>query len=502
MPDTMQPTPFETGTTCWRETRVDCFELVVDGADYFRALRQALLAAKRQVLLIGWDFDLEIEMQPGDSDENGDAPDGYPNRLGAFLEAVVERQPELQVYILRWTGSAIIAEGALAPVVRMKLSGPDRIHMALDGRHPVGACHHQKIVVVDDCFAFCGGIDATDARWDTREHRPDDPRRVLRDGSPAKPWHDVTTALTGPVARDLGDLARLRWTRATGQDLDRSEGAEGAIWPDSLPVSCRDMPAAISRTEPPESDAPLVNEIEELILRSIASASRLIYLESQYFACDEVAGALKRRLQEPDGPEVIVLNPNTANKFVEDQAMHITRARLVKEIAAADPHGRFRIWTPVNAAEEPIYVHAKVCIIDDWLMRVGSSNLNRRSMGFDTECDLAIQAKSDSDRTVIAEFRNRLLAEHLNTDPETVAKALENAPSVIAAIERLNPPSGRGLRRLEEREDEGLGAVLADTRALDPRFDRGTDRRKGVTARHLMIGGAILAAIFIWALVG
>ncbi|MCK8463175.1 phospholipase D-like domain-containing protein [Aliiroseovarius sp. S1339] len=485
-----QTSLFDPSRNCWRVSTADKFELVVDGAAYFTALREALVAAEKQVLLVGWDFDLEIEMLPGESDKDGNAPDGYPNKVIDFIEAVVDRNPNLMIYLLRWSGSALIAPGRMVPALRLKLVGPDRIRLALDGRHPVGACHHQKIVVVDDRLAFCGGIDVTDARWDTPDHAPDDPRRVLKDGSPAAPWHDVTNAVTGPAARDLGDLARARWLRATDEELTPPDLPSGDIWPASLDVSCRDIPVAISRTNPPEEDRPLINEIEEMVMDEIASAQSLIYVESQYFASDAVNHALSQRLSEKDGPDVIVINPVAATNAVEDNAMHVTRTRMVEELRSVDHENRFRIWSPVNAAEEPIYVHAKVCVIDDRILRVGSSNVDRRSLGFDTECDLTIEAQDDATRQIIADLRNRLLAEHLGCTPGTLAEKLAESGRVLPAVEALNAPDGRGLRSPDLKEDTGAGALMADTRMLDPRFERGTSKRRVLTSRHIAFGAA------------
>ncbi|MCK0139266.1 phospholipase D-like domain-containing protein [Aliiroseovarius sp. F47248L] len=495
-----QPAPescslFEPGRNCWRVNTAKKFELVVDGAAYFRALREALIAAEWQVLLIGWDFDLEIEMLPGESDADGDAPDGLPNKVADFIKLLVNRSPELNIYILRWSGSAVIAPGRLVPAVRLSMSGPDRIKLALDGRHPVGACHHQKIVIVDDRLAFCGGIDVTDARWDTPDHTPEDPRRVLRDGSPADPWHDATTAVTGPVARDLADLARMRWKRATGEALNAPDLPDHDIWPASLDISCRNIPVAISRTVPPDEDHPLVNEIEEMILVEIASAKSSIYIESQYFASDAVTEALSRRLREPTGPDIVVINPVNAENIIEDSAMNVTRTRMVKALQRVDHDNRFCILTPVNAASQSIYVHAKVCVIDDRVLRVGSSNIDRRSMGFDTECDLSIEARDDDVSQIIADLRNRLLAEHLGCSQKTLADRIAKTGSILAAIHELNASEGRRLQPLDLNTDTGVGAVLADTRLLDPRFKRGTPKRRVMTSRHIAVGVAIVAIV-------
>ena len=477
---------------CWRMERADRLALIVDAADYFKMLRSVLSTAKRELLLIGWDFDFEIEMCPGESDAEGCAPDGLPNQLGAFLEEIVRRAPDLNIYILKWNGAVLAAPGRLLPTLALHMFGDDRIHFALDGHHPFGACHHQKIIVADDSFAFCGCIDATEDRWDTPDHTPGDPRRVRKDGSPSEPWHDITTALTGPVATALADLSRNRWLRATGDTLARPEVDAADVWPSALKVDAEDLDVAIARTEPPYDGAPMINEIEQLYLDSIRLARDTIYIESQYFAAETVCDAIAERLKENGGPEVVVINPEAALSALEDKAMHTLRGRMIDQLTAVDHQDRFRIYYPVNAEEEPIYVHAKVMIVDDRLLHIGSSNLDDRSMGFDTECDIAFADRAD----VITGFRRTLLCEHLDAAGDTLDATLRETGSLIAAIETLNGAEGRGLRRVKTLPEEPVGWFLADTRLLDPRYYKrhAATAGKGVRPRHLAMiaGGAAL----------
>ncbi|CAM3060380.1 Phosphatidylserine/phosphatidylglycerophosphate/cardiolipin synthase [Paracoccus aminovorans] len=496
----MQHPAFQPGRNCWRVETAERFSVIVDGADYFRALRESLLKAQRLVILIGWDFDFEIEMLPGESDAEGDAPDGLPNRIGPFLDALVDRCPGLDIYLLKWSGGALIAPGGMLPAVRIKVLSPEQIHLAFDGRHPIGACHHQKIVAIDDSLAFCGGIDVTAGRWDTRDHSPGDLCRRQADGEIAQPWHDVTTVMSGPAAAALSRLGRARWSRAQDAEMDEDFRPGADRWPGSVPVGFRDARIAIARTEPPESDRAAVAEIERLYLDSIAAARDCIYLESQYFAADSITAAIGRQLARPDGPDVVVINPRAAQGMIEDEAMHVTRSRMIRQLRALDRHDRFRILHPVNAAGEDIYVHAKVSIIDDRLLRVGSGNIDRRSMGFDTECDVALLAEDRRDRDAVRALRDGLLAEHLGRDPAEVARRIAEEGSVTAAIDALNRPQGRGLRPIRPRKESLLGSVLADTRFFDPRYRRSAQARLGITSRHVMLGGAALAAgAWLWA---
>lgn len=496
----MEDLKFEPGRNCWRVEQAERLSVIVDGADYFRMLREVLIKAERLIMLVGWDFDFEIEMLPGESDKDGYAPDGLPNQIGPFLDALVDRRKGLDIYLLKWSGGALIAPGGILPAMRVKFLTPEQIHLAFDGRHPIGACHHQKLVSVDDSIAFCGGIDMTAGRWDTQEHRSGDPNRISRDGEVMQPWHDVTTIMTGPAATAISQLCRDRWKRANDAEMEEKFQPGASRWSKELEPDFRDVDVAISRTEPPEVDKPITAEIEKLFRDSIASAQDYVYIESQYFASDSITEAVLNRLQEADGPEFVVINPEGAQTEVEDKAMHVTRGRMMRQLQASDPHDRFRILYPVNASGEAIYVHAKVTIIDDRMLRVGSANLDRRSMGFDTECDVAILVQEPADRKRIRAIRNDLVAEHLGCSAEELGRAVNGEGNLIGAIDALNHPSaGRGLYSVQPRKEGLVERFLADTRFFDPRYRHSAQARLGITSRHVMIGGALIAAgVLLW----
>lgn len=484
---------FRSGENCWRIARADKLALIVDAADYFRVFRSVVACARQELLLVGWDFDFELEMLPGESDDNGKAPDGMPNQLGLFLEDIVDRQPDLNIHMLKWNGAVVAAPGRLAPTIALQMFGSDRIHFALDGHHPFGACHHQKIVVSDGSFAFCGGIDVTEDRWDTSEHLSNDPRRKRKDGTLSEPWHDATCAMNGPAASSLGELSRMRWHRATGDLLDEPHDMRAVEWPENLDVDATEIDVAIARTEPPYNGEPLVNEVEQLFINSIEAASDMIYVESQYLTAQVICDALAGRLTEDNGPEIVIVNPESALSQFEDSAMHVLRGRVIERLEAADHQNRFRIFHPVTQEEDAIYVHAKIMIVDDCILRLGSSNLDDRSMGFDTECDVAIEGQSQ----LISEFRRRLICEHLDASFDEFDTAFSETGSLIQTIETLNKPTGRGFRRIEQQPEGLIGQVLADTRVMDPRYFPGqsTSTGKGIRPRHVatIAGGTFLA---------
>jgi len=452
------------GRNCWRIERGDRATVIIDAEDYFARAHEAMAAARQQLLMVGWDFDGRIKLVY-DEDREG------PSMVGAFIEWLVERQRSLNVFILRWDTGAIktLFRGTTVLTLIRWLRNP-RISLKLDGHHPFAASHHQKIVVVDDCLAFCGGIDMTGDRWDTRAHNDVEPRRVEPDGTAYGPWHDATTALSGPVAKALGELCRERWRRAGGGELPVPD-ARGACWPGDLDVNFTDCSVAISRTMPKMPDTAPVHEIETLYLDLIARAEHWIYAESQYFASHKVARAIAARLEEADGPEIVIVNPVTAEGWLEPIAMDSARARLMQALWQHDRHGRLRLYHPLTRGGEPIYVHAKVTVIDGEILRVGSSNFNNRSMRLDSECDVTIDAtriENGHCRDLVRAVAFNLLAEHLDTDAATIEASLAETGSLIAAIDAHNRDGRRRFKPYELPELSAVEETLADNEVLDP----------------------------------
>ncbi|MCV2218482.1 phospholipase D-like domain-containing protein [Thauera sp. Sel9] len=453
---------FRPGENCWRVEKADRFAFIVDAADYFVVARKAMLAARKSIFLVGWDFDARISL--GERDDEG------PANLGDFVMWLARRSPELEIRLLRWdTGAfkALFRGKTLLTILRWKMHR--RITLRLDAAHPFAGSHHQKIVVIDDCLAFCGGIDMTLCRWDRREHEDEDPQRIDPSGKPYEPWHDATSAFDGAAARAIGDLARDRWLAASGERLSPIDDAHDC-WPEGLEPSFRDVRLGIARTKPELDGEEPVHEIEQMYIDLIAQAKRLIYAESQYFASRKIARAIAQRLAEDDGPEIIIINPVGAEGWLEPVAMDSARARLVEALQRIDKHRRLRIYHPRTKAGADIYVHAKIMIADDDYLRVGSSNFNNRSLRLDTECDVILAADGpeiDGKRQRIAEIRNDLIAEHLGTEAEKVAEEHERHGSLIAAIEHLRG-EGRTLIDYELPELGNTEQWIADNQILDP----------------------------------
>lgn len=209
------------GETCWRIAKADRLSIIIDAADFFRHAKSAMTKAKRSIYLIGWDFDTRIDLVPDNGDDRKkNGADGWPDQLGKFLNALAERNDQVDIRILKWDIGLFnsITRGE-TPFYILKWMFDKRIHLTLDGAHPSISSHHMKLLVIDDEVAFCGGIDMTVGRWDTRDHTEKEPLRKSPMGFAQDPWHDATTCLSGEAAKALGEVARRRWKLATDEEL-------------------------------------------------------------------------------------------------------------------------------------------------------------------------------------------------------------------------------------------------------------------------------------------
>ena len=162
--------------------------------------------------------------------------------------------------------------------------------------------------------------------------------------------------------------------------------------------------------------------------------------------------------------------PRTADGWLEQKAMDAARLQIVAAIGKADRHNRFRVFVPVTKGGSDIYVHAKIAIVDDRLLRVGSANLNNRSQRLDSECDVAIDTALAANRATgpaITALRHRLIGEHLDCPAESIAAAERGGASMLTAIEALRG-AGKTLDLLKMEDLGEIEEFIAANELLDP----------------------------------
>ena len=389
-------------------------EVLVDGEQAFRTIAEAIEGARESVYVTGWHLAPSFELVRGEP--------AVP--VGGLLAKVAERA---DVRVLVWAGSPFAVFHPTRKEVTRGLETLRRgtgIRAEADPReHPLH-CHHEKTVVIDGEIAFVGGIDMTDLagdRYDTNSH----PARG-RLG-----WHDVGTKLTGPAVRDVAEHFALRWRELTGEQL-RVPPAPSATGKHVVQV-VRTVSDGMY-DELPHGDF----RILESYLRAIRNAERYVYLENQFLWAPEIVAPLADKLRNPPRQDfrIVIVLPSRANNGHDD-----TMGQLAVLESADRGQGRLCVATLRSLSgirDDRLYVHAKVGIVDDRWLTIGSANLNAHSLFNDTEMNVVCD-----DPELARQTRLRLWAEHLQRDQSE----LEHLDPATVVDELWRPITAEQLQR-------------------------------------------------------
>jgi phosphatidylserine/phosphatidylglycerophosphate/cardiolipin synthase-like enzyme len=381
-------------------------DVLVDGVEAFTAFAEAIDRAQTSIWLAGWFFSPELRLRREDE-----------RTLAELLAEAAER---VDVRVLAWAGAPLPVfhpDRSEARGMRDALVGRSRVVCALDGHERPLHCHHEKLMIVDGDVAFVGGIDLTSFHGDRLDSSDHPARGELG-------WHDAAARLRGPAVADVAAHFRLRWHAVTGERL-----AEPAA-----PAAAGDVELQVVRTVPERIYDELPNgdfSILDSYLRAFRSARRLIYVENQFLWSPEVVDVLAAKLRRPpdDRFRLLVVLPINPNNGRDD-----TRGQLGL-LAAADANARRFLACALYQRGEgarPIYVHAKIAIVDDEWLTIGSANLNEHSLFNDTEVNLAARNPALARAT-----RLRLWGEHLERD----RSELEGDPTDV--VDELWTPVAR-----------------------------------------------------------
>jgi phosphatidylserine/phosphatidylglycerophosphate/cardiolipin synthase-like enzyme len=360
-------------------------DVLIDGAAALPRIAAALQHARSHVLIAGWSITADFAL----------VRDGERLTVRNLLADLAAHGREVRV--LLWAGPPLPLFKPSRPDVRRQrdaLIAGTRVKCALDAHERPLHTHHEKLVVIDDEVAFVGGIDLTDLptdRYDSPEHR-------LRDGVG---WHDVVTELRGPIVADVAEHLQLRWHAVTGERLPTAPPPS-----DAGPVTAQ----LVSTIPEHIYDAVPMGRfrILEAYVRALRSAERFIYIENQFIWSSEIVAVLRDKLLHPpsDAFRLLLVLPARPNSGRDN-----TLGQLGVLAEADRDAGRFlacTIYSRESGREQPIYVHAKVAVVDDRWLTVGSANLNDHSLFNDTEVNVVT-----SDEALARTTRRRLWSEHL-----------------------------------------------------------------------------------------
>jgi phospholipase D1/2 len=393
--------------------------LIVDGRDYYKAFYHAAKKARQYILLAGWQFDSDILLLRGRDAEEA----GGEMRLLSFLNSLCEGNPDLHIYVLAWDFSILFAlDREWFQEWLFNWTTNDRLHFKFDDKHAIGASHHQKLVVIDGQFAFVGGLDICSNHWDSRQHKAYDPLRRNPDGQMYEPYHDVQSYHAGPAAIELAGLFQARWENLGGGKIDLPVVPEEIEFLPESGISVQAERVGVSRTQA-KTIVPLqesIREIRSLYLDAIWAAENMIYIENQYFSSQAVHKALLERMLSEQRPklQIVMVLPRRPHTLIEEIAVGAAQTKMLyvlRETAARTGHDLGIYFTVSDAESIPTYIHSKLLIVDDRFLTVGSANATNRSMGLDTELNVAWEETDATDSKLsdsIGAIRVDLLCEH------------------------------------------------------------------------------------------
>ena len=378
--------------------------------------------------------------------------------LRNLLADLAER---LEVKVLVWAGAPLpLFRPSRHDVRKMReaLIRHTKIECALDAKERPLHCHHEKTIVIDDRVAFVGGIDLTSEsgdRYDTNTHPP----------RASVGWHDACARIEGPAVGDVAEHFRMRWAEVTGETLAQLLPAPSAGAVEVQVV--RTVPEKIYDAKP-HGDFTIL----ESYMRALQAAERFIYIENQFLWSPEIEALLHDKITNPPHPDfrLLLLLPSKPNSGADD-----TRGVLGHLIEADADAGRLlacTLYARSGMLADPVYIHAKIAIIDDTWLTLGSANLNEHSLFNDTEMNIV-----SHDPELARGTRLRLWSEHLE-------RPLDQIPANPAqAIDELWKPISKD--QLERRE---AGQPLTHRLVRLPNVSRRSGRALGPLTGILVDG--------------
>lgn len=500
---------YQEGWNCWHSQKADYVSVIVDYGNYYRNLHESISKAQKSIFVLGWDIDSRIELLRG--------KDTQGIKETSFFDLICKRareNPDLQIYLNRWDYSMFFMRQR-EPLWKQKWKscGLSNIHVCMDNVVPFSACHHQKIVVIDDTLAYWGGMDVALGRWDFRQHHVRnknraDPAQLPQWDETEKfdPFHDIQAVMAGPAAHSLAQWARKRWIDACPSITPASfspaiQSGLPDVWPNTDPPDFENIDVAIARTMPAMHGQNQVEEVYQLLLDEIGQAENFIYIENQFLACADIAHALNRRLKERPQLRLLAVSCFDPNGIMERLAMWGGRVRFKDILTEGGVADRTALTYPVckeNGHEAAVRIHSKLMIIDNKYLHIGSANINNRSMGMDTECDVSLSGSHEAARKKISAVRNDLIREHTGYSTEYIQNIVNCGDVKRLLIEK--PTSRQHLREINDESfrDQPFGKLayaLADPRRpiIPAHWTRRPRWGQLKKARHLYYGIAFLS---------
>lgn len=430
---------------------------LVDGEPAFRRICEAVEAAKHSAWITIAFLHMDFVM-----------PDGR----GTFFDVVDKAAARgIDVRVIFWRGAEEVRHGENihfpgTPEQRDFLKSRGSTFLARWDRAQKLYCQHQKSWLIDagteSEIGFVGGINLDAGSLIAPGHGHEHGAST----------HDVYVEIQGPSATDVHHNFVQRWNEAS----ERSE--PDGLWPHAEAHSDLSFPektttkagssiVQIQRTvrrghysddtaTPGGASHTIADgdpSIYDQYLKALGSAKNTIYFEDQAIGAPDIIEALHDALAR--GADVVFLVPADPNSQMAEARKNPKSAPFYERLGALGDYDNFSL---VGIASQDgkgdyrnIYVHAKICLIDDHWATIGSTNIGNRSFFGDTELNASFW-----DDDVVKALRAELLQEHLGLDTAHMDDRAAMAHYRELAIANAE-------RRAEAKPMDGLAF------ALDPR---------------------------------
>ena len=447
------------GETAWSEGNL--VRPLIHGATYFADLYEKLEATRRGDLVFFTDWQ-------GDADERLTGEPG--SEVVEVLGRADERGVDVRGLIWRshWEKLNFSASENRLLGRQLQSRGAEAL---LDMRVRSSGSHHQKMVVIryrdrpQDDIAYVGGIDLCHSRRDDAEHLGDEQAlEMASEYGPTPPWHDVMASITGPAVHDVETVFRERWEDPTALTRhpvywtqDKLLGLD--MTPDAMPEQAPPPPSPEGGTQTVQllrtypnlrhgRDYPFAQGGERSVARgyskAVSRARHLVYLEDQYLWGHQVGDIFTEALRRNPDLHVVAVVPLFTDQegFMARTPQMLGRFRAMRQMITAAP-GRVAIYGIENHQGTPVYVHAKVCVMDDLWATIGSDNFNRRSWTHDSELSAVVVDPSAADHSPYARrLRLTLAAEHLDREVDRGPDPAGGEESLLEVMADCVDPHG------------------------------------------------------------
>lgn len=500
----------------WASTHASEWRLIWDAAPYFDRVSELWEDARSWIAVVGWQLDSRLKIRRPGVNQLAPGPGLDPATQWESLRDKVlrlcEERPGLRFYLLLWDHALVYVAQREWLQARVWEELHPRVHLVFDNRHPFGASHHEKLVLVDGRRALTGSVDLCGERWDSPAHLPHDPDRSLDHRSEVHgPYHELGVEVAGAACAELTRHVAMRWNRLSSIPFPVAPILHSGHRRDQAGHKVH-----ISRTRS-QLDQTLVREIEHLFLELISLSHGRIWMEGQYFWSPRIQKALLQRMarhaSDPGSPGMLsitlVLADDLELRGLSSQ-MRWLQAHLIGELQAlATLHPerlQFRAWFPYSG-NRSIYVHSKILLVDDRWLSVGSANFAERALRLDSELMLTLEAKKPDEMRELRMLHDRLERHWLDPrllDAAARAAALRGRSPLLTRIRwsRWLDPSlpffYRTKRRLRASHARWLGYAAAWMVGFVPVLVLCMERFESRQRLPALVSGALLYSVWIY----